>query len=158
MSGLLQNENNNYRLPRVQGLQGKYYVVDGKKYDTNFPDEWALNHLASKEGANRMEMSGPAHCANCLAYGSINGVFVFYCGNCTRYINKGTRGGNLYCNVDITEGDLWRECDYMNGVLFDEIGDTKDPTHRSELYDWEFDEKEQNSHMRKLTQRQNKKG
>ena len=153
MSVSLQSENNHYQLPLVQGLQGKYYVVDGQKYDEHFPKEWALNHMACEEYPR--ERSGPKNCANCRSYGSINGVFVFYCGNCTKYTYKGTRGGHIISSLDTTEGELWREFPYMNCVEFDEIGDIKVPTHRSTILD--LDDKEWNVCVRKLVKKQKKK-
>ena len=63
-----------------QGAQGEYYEVDGFKYSVAFPYEWATDHKWDAEIENLG--SGPKECGNCLYYGSINGVFLFYCVNC----------------------------------------------------------------------------
>jgi len=149
------HKDNYYQIPLVQGLQGKYYIVDGQKYDEHFPKEWALNHLSYWNGSKNLVESGPKNCANCRSYGSINGVFVFYCLNCTDYAYECTRGG-LSCSPNVTEGELWREFPYMYGVTFDEIGDAPVQTHYSAVND--LDEKELDACMRKVVSRKNKKG
>jgi len=123
---------NDDRLPLIQGQQGRYYMVDGFKYDEHFPQEWARDHKLYFFGEEFMYSSGPKGCGNCNTYGSINGVFVFYCANCFKNLYSGSRGGFIYCSDDTTEEELWREMPYMNGVKFSEIGDAKCPTHVSE--------------------------
>lgn len=51
-----------------------------------FPVEWAINH---KTG------TGPHACNNCLSFGSIEGVFIGYCANCSDYIYRGARGNGM---------------------------------------------------------------
>jgi hypothetical protein len=60
-----------------QGAQGKFYLVNGYKYHIRFPMDWAHNHKAFRL-VGEVEFndgSGPEHCGNCAAYGSIRGVF-----------------------------------------------------------------------------------
>lgn len=142
MSNLVNTVNNHYHLPLIQGAQGKYYVVDGFKYDEHFPKEWALNHWAYPSDTTGKTMSGPKSCRNCRSYGSINGVFVFYCANCTTKVYNGQRGGYILSAQDTTESELWREFPYMNCVTFDEIGDMVNPPTRSAI-NWELEEYEQ---------------
>ncbi len=142
MSNLVNIVNNQYHLPLIQGAQGKYYVVDGKKYDEHFPQAWALNHQACSGDYAGRTMSGPKLCQNCNTYGSINGVFVFYCANCTKYVFNGQRGGYIISSQDTTEGELWKQFPYMNCVTFDEIGDMKNPSIRSAI-NQELEEYEQ---------------
>jgi hypothetical protein len=137
---------NKYQLPSIKGRQGVYYIVDGEKYDRNFPEEWALNHWSS----NQYNLtSGPKSCGNCRAYGSINDVFVFYCARFIKIYN-GTRGGYIYCSEDTNEAELWKEFPYMEGVTFDEIGDAEVQTKRSVVSDFEDYEEERTASMRKL--------
>jgi hypothetical protein len=146
------------RLPLIQGRQGRYYIVDGQKYDEHFPQEWALNHLPypyPRHYAN-MSCSGPKECDNCNRYGSINDVFIFYCASCYRGVYNGERGGFIYCSDDVTEQELWTELPYMNGVKFDEIGDAKVPTHWNEEDDDSYDEDYVlKKHGQRLRQRKN---
>ena len=119
------------RLPLIQGRQGRYYIVDGFKYDEHFPQEWATNHLSIPSfNDDSIIASGPKACNNCRTYGTVNDVFVGYCGNCVAYIyNDKSRGGFDCCvdiKNDITEETLWCEYKYMNGVKFNEIGDSDD--------------------------------
>jgi hypothetical protein len=123
---------NDTQFPLIQGRQGKYYVVNGAKYDEHFPQEWARNHLplpSSSEYANIEPeyISGPSNCANCETYGSINGVFVCYCICCYEHIYNGTRGGPIYSTDSVSEQELWTMLPYMNGVALENIGD-KDTT------------------------------
>ena len=147
------------RLPLIQGRQGRYYVVEGQKYDEHFPQEWALNHLRYPTPYNDHDLgSGPKDCANCNRYGSINGVFIFYCSNCMTgvYLGEKKRGGFIYCSYDATEQELWEEFPYMNGVKFDEIGDAKVPTHWNEEDDDSYDEDYVlKKHGQRLRQRKN---
>jgi hypothetical protein len=135
MSNIVDTVNNQYHLPipLIQGAQGKYYVVDGQKYDEHFPQVWALNHQACSSDYAGRTVSGPKLCRNCRSYGSINGVFVFYCANCTKYVYNGERGGHILSSQDTTEGELWRQFPYMNCVTSDEIGDMKNPSTRSAI-------------------------
>jgi hypothetical protein len=104
-----------------QGKQGKYYIIDGCKYDIHFPLEWALTMGGC---------SGPKYCENCEHFGSINGVFVGYCGNCGMYIYDSNRShinqaigytseGKFYTS----EEQLWIELPYMKGIPITQIGD-----------------------------------
>ena len=107
-----------------QGVQGEYYEIDGFKYTGTFPYEWALDHKwhTEYEGCG----SGPKHCANCNHYGSINGVFVFYCANCVNQIYDGVMypKRNEICAPDFsTDEELWEACPYMRGIPRDRIGD-----------------------------------
>jgi hypothetical protein len=105
-----------------QGKQGQFYVVKkasdekGYKYTSQFPIQWALDHL---------EYTGPEECDCCRKQGTINGVFAFYCCNCQQdyEYTRGGSGEKLYFGYDISQEDLWSEFNYLNGVKFSEIGD-----------------------------------
>jgi len=99
-----------------QGKQGKYYVIDGEKYDIHFPLYWAKCHnVANPEYPE--DIPGPKTCLNCKEIGSINGVFVAYCLNCACYVFEETREG-----FDGTPESL-QSLSYMRDVPISEIGD-----------------------------------
>jgi hypothetical protein len=106
----------------IHGVYGKYYIVDGEKYDIHFPLCWAIDHC-SIEFNNQVIGSGPRDCNNCYSYGSINGVFVGYCKNCSDFIYKGERGNVswLYLSKQPIE-DIWKNLPYMYGVKKNNIG------------------------------------
>jgi len=105
-----------------QGKQGQFYVVKkasdekGYKYTSQFPIQWALDHL---------EYTGPEECDCCRKQGTINGVFAFYCCNCQQdyEYTRGGSGEKLYFGYDISQEDLWSEFNYLKGIKFSEIGD-----------------------------------
>lgn len=114
-------------VPVFEGAQGKYYIVNDKKYSVYFPIAWAHEHIIFQDG-EYMNKSGPEDCGNCDAYGSIRGVFVGYCSNCLRnYLyNKLWRGCLMApgLSVDMLEdNDMWSQYPYMSGVKKIEIGD-----------------------------------
>jgi len=156
---------NDERLPLIQGKQGRYYLVDGCKYDEHFPQEWAQNHLECPECdedggpicCSDERLTGPKYCGNCREYGSINGVFVFYCANCYKFVYKGSRGGFIYAAIDATEKELWEEMPYMNGVKFDEIGDIDIPTKWSEPEDGDIAEEYYDTMFHRIKKRESKK-
>ena len=96
-----------------QGKQGKYYVIDGEKYDIHFPLYWATCH----NGAYPEDIAGPKSCLNCKEYGSVNGVFVAYCLNCAYHVFEETREGS-----DGTPESL-QNLSYLRDVPISEIGD-----------------------------------
>jgi hypothetical protein len=96
-----------------QGAQGKFYIVDGYKYDEHFPLEYAENHF---------EGSGPKDCLYCQKYGSILGVFVGYCENCHLNIYKLKRPGIINATLT-TKENLGNHLPYMSGVRLIHIGD-----------------------------------
>ena len=109
-----------------QGLQGKYYEVDGMKYTATFPYEWAIDHKWNREIADCG--SGPKNCLNCQGKGCIKDVFVFYCANCVKYIYNDTdypkRNNYIYyAELLKTNEELWEEAPYMQGIPLSEIGD-----------------------------------
>ncbi len=113
-----------------QGAQGKYYVVNGKKYHIRFPMEWAHTHKAFKllGEVDFNDGSGPEYCGNCDAYGSIRGVFVGYCSGCLEnYIDTNEPRGRLVApglSVGMLENDdIWHQYPYMYNVKKSEIGD-----------------------------------
>jgi hypothetical protein len=156
---------NDERLPLIQGKQGRYYLVDGCKYDEHFPQEWAQNPLeypeCDEDGGpiccSDERLTGPKYCGNCREYGSINGVFVFYCANCYKFLYKGSRGGFIYAAIDATEKELWEEMPYMNGVKFDEIGDIDIPTKWSEPEDGDIAEEYYDTMFHRIKKRESKK-
>ncbi len=110
-----------------QGAQGKFYLVNGRKYHIRFPMEWAHNHMTISINGYE-DKSGPKDCGNCDVYGSIRGVFVGYCSNCLRnYIETGELRGNLVApglSVNMLRNeDIWAQYPYMYGVKKSEIGD-----------------------------------
>ena len=111
-------------IPVFQGAQGKFYVVDGYKYHVSFPIQWALSH-------NNGDSCGPISCGNCVAYGTIRGVFVGYCGTCLNnyknYANiwRGNCMGGLDVNV-LSNQTIWNMYPYMSGVRKSQIGDEPD--------------------------------
>jgi hypothetical protein len=123
-------------IPIFQGNQGKYYIVDGYKYDIHFPLAWALDHQShkpyyhSETNETYLNYSGPKECKNCFCYGSINNVFVGYCSNCLRDVYNDKRGDHsvaagISANM-ICEPVLWEQYPYLNGVKISEIGDKID--------------------------------
>lgn len=113
-----------------QEVQGDYYEVDGFKYTGTFPYEWAINHKWHQEYEDCG--SGPKECLNCREYGTINNVFVLYCGNCKAYIYDALpepkRSGLIdeNCAQDIkSDAELWHKAPYMLGISLSQIGDTR---------------------------------
>ena len=111
------------------GAQGKFYVVDGYKYHTRFPIEWALDHKTFITGKRKQykEGTGPKECGNCRNYGCIRDVFVGYCGSCLDFYTKiqeprGNPMGGWDIN-DLCEESIWHLYPYMVGVKKSEIGD-----------------------------------
>jgi hypothetical protein len=106
-----------------QGAQGEYYEVGRCKYTSTFPYEWAIDH---KYFDDSIYPSGPEWCGNCREYGSINGVFVFYCANCVNIyedIIYPKRNDELFLEDILTDEDLWKACPYMQGIPLSQIGD-----------------------------------
>ena len=99
-----------------QGKQGKYYVIDGEKYDIHFPLYWATCHNGTNPEYPE-DIAGPKSCLNCKEYGSVNGVFVSYCLNCAYYVFEETREGS-----DGTPESL-QSLSYLRDVPISEIGD-----------------------------------
>ena len=106
-----------------KGAQGNYYVFDGVKYDSHFPQEWAKDHKDFPQAypyEDYLAMTGPEKCENCAYYGSLRGVFVGYCYNCAKeYDFKRGKG----FNYDDYQEDVWERLDYMKGVLLSQVGD-----------------------------------
>ena len=99
----------------TQGQQGKYYIINGYKYDIHFPIEWAIN--------DTLYETGPQCCKNCHYFGSINLVFVGYCSNCGLHIHKQNRPFLHFDALSISIDELWQQLPYLHGIYFDEIGD-----------------------------------
>ena len=118
-------------IPCMQGDQGKYYIHDGYRYDSHFPQEWARchDHPAAQSPVGG---GGPKNCWNCCQYGSINGVFVHYCSNCARY--HGDRHSTEIPNTIQTPEALWDKVPYMMGVSFAQIGDSTLEDRSGEFY------------------------
>lgn len=119
-------------IPIYQGLQSKYYVVDGIKYHHRFPIVWALNH-STFHIHGTLFTTGPLNCMNCRTHGSIRDVFVGYCGNCIQRYNTNNNGnrGNMhllgYSLDELQQFDLWYRCPYMGGIRPESIGDFQLP-------------------------------
>lgn len=112
--------------------KGKYYIIDGFKYDIHFPLAWALDHrnyepyFDEETNETYVNGSGPKECNNCNAYGSINGVFVGYCTTCLQHVYNDKRGDHSIASGmsinTLCESYLWKQCPYMDGVKISEIG------------------------------------
>lgn len=114
-------------IPVFEGAQGKYYIVNGKKYSVYFPIAWAHEHITFQIGDDEAK-SGPEECGNCDTYGSIRGVFVGYCSNCLRqYHDSQYWRGCLVAPgipVDMLEDRyMWQQYPYMSGIPKSAIGD-----------------------------------
>lgn len=121
-----------------QGIQGDYYVINGIKYDSHFPQEWATNHRDFAQGDDPCDLdyvteTGPESCGNCESYGSLRGVFVGYCMNCAREYNF-TRGKGFV--DDYTDEELWENLPYMRGVSMKRIGDADIQIQEPEIYNY----------------------
>lgn len=120
------------QLPLMQGDQGKYYIHDGYRYDSHFPQDWALCH-DDPRAESPVHGGGPKNCWNCCQYGSINGVFVHYCSNCARH--HGERHSTEIPNTIQTQEVLWEKVPYMMGVSFAQIGDSTLEDRSGEFYE-----------------------
>ena len=130
-------------IPIFQGVQGKYYIVDGFKYDIHFPLAWALDH---RFPSSLYYGGGPKLCANCFEFGSIDNVFVGYCSNCLGDF-CGTRGKMEICPgtsiMDIPECEVWVKYPYMSGWRVDWIGDKNiEKNEDADEYDSDEDKEE----------------
>jgi hypothetical protein len=118
-----------------KGNQGKFYVLDGIKYDINFPLVWALDHhnyepyYDEETNETYINGSGPNECDNCNeeGIGSMNGVFIGYCSSCLEHVYHGKRGDYSVCPglsiaIWLSDSYLWKKYPYMTGVKFEEIG------------------------------------
>ncbi len=114
---------NYYELPFIGDIcNGEDECIDSKKstmrYTQQFPMEWAKSHLHG---------TGP-ECANCLAYGVWNGVFVGYCTNCARNYKfergYGCGGSDISFGEDAPYDAITSMGNtYLKGVFLSEIGD-----------------------------------
>lgn len=72
-----------------------FYIVDGYKYDAEFPIIWALNHLSisyeDSSGNIFINGSGPKECENCREYGTFESIFKEYCTTCLVNVYNGQR-------------------------------------------------------------------
>lgn len=114
-------------IPVFEGAQGKYYIVNGKKYSVYFPIAWAHEHLTFQI-EDCEDKTGPEECGNCDAYGSIRGVFVGYCGNCLQNYHGSQywRGCPVAPGLSLEmleDSDMWAQYPYMAGVPKSAIGD-----------------------------------
>lgn len=141
-----------------QGFQGRFYIVDGFKYDIHFPIEWALTHLHG---------TGPRECDMCARVGTLRSVFVGYCSKClTVYkirsdvLNTISRGNynsntfNTFYDKKCTNESFWERYPYMIGIKLDFVGDyflfhqnanqySYQPIHRYENHHYVSDEEEE---------------
>lgn len=123
-----------------QGTHGKYYMVDGVKYDIHFPVAWATNHCEYND--DYRTITGPLCCETCAIYGSFQEVVITYCVICT-YKYSGERGQFIFrdwnderglpdaptrkwCrhHVSHAEDTFCERCfPWMSGVKKSEVGD-----------------------------------
>jgi hypothetical protein len=71
---------------------GNYYVLDGIAYDIDYPLTWAISpsfieikrlNTDTKHFETKSYCSGPKTCTTCLKQGTIHGVFVHNCDQCS---------------------------------------------------------------------------
>jgi len=100
----------------VTAMNEETYLIGGIHYHSRFPREWADDHL---------DGSGPENCANCEYFGSLNGVFIGYCGNCADYVYNGERGrGIMETGVEFDRNGESMYDTYLSGLTLD-IGATR---------------------------------
>lgn len=101
-----------------------FYILNGYKYDSEFPLKWALNHLSKPyedaSGNIFINGSGPSDCENCRNYGSENGIFREYCSTCQMCIYNGQRYIPKFTSR--TE-DIAEEIPYSSDMEIDEEED-----------------------------------
>lgn len=86
------------------------YFIGGIHYHARFPREWAENHI---------EETGPEQCANCEHFGSLNEVFIGYCGNCADYVYGGERGrGIMKGGIEFNSRGQSIYETYLSGLTF----------------------------------------
>ena len=117
-------------VPVFEGVQGRFYVVDGEKYCVYFPIAWAHTHITFYNKGFQQD-TGPKKCGNCKTYGSIRGVFVGYCSNClkTYHNSEFWRGCNIVEGSSIEmmeENELWKQYPYLSGIQKYWLGDKED--------------------------------
>ena len=116
-------------VPVFEGVQGRFYLVDGEKYSVYFPIAWAHQHITFYNEEEEELGTGPKNCGNCKKYGSIRGVFVGYCSNCLEnYHDSGYWRGSLTAppGSSITmlkEREMWSQYPYLSGVKKYSLGD-----------------------------------
>ena len=112
-------------------IGGQYYILEGQKFDINFPIKWAVENLNENDENDENIYVGPFHCMNCAIVGAINNVFVGYCSNCALYKYNYLRG-NGFNDIGVEQiADHWGEelnpqnsiwNTYMKNVQQDQIG------------------------------------
>ena len=104
-----ENVSTNRDDKRFVSIEKYSYIYDGECYVPKFPLYWAVNCIPG---------TGPKDCSNCKCYGSWNGVFIGYCGNCAPiyefkrgagFINWGVENrfsiGDKVCMYSIVGGE-----------------------------------------------------
>jgi hypothetical protein len=134
-------------IPVFQGVQGKFYIVDGMKYHICFPIQWALRHKTFRVGKYH-QTTGPVECGNCREYSSVRGVFIGYCANCLEnYLKSNDWRGNMWPqqiqSVDtLADRDMWNIYPWMFNVKISEIGDKLEEEEEQEEEEQVFEEEE----------------
>ena len=119
-------------VPVFEGVQGRFYLVDGEKYSVYFPIAWAHEHITFYNEEEQELGTGPKKCGNCKKYGSIRGVFVGYCSNCLEnYHDSGYWRGSLTAPPGssismLEESDMWSQYPYLSGVKKYSLGDEEE--------------------------------
>jgi hypothetical protein len=131
-------------------LGGQYYILEGQRFDINFPIKWAIENLIGNEKV------GPFHCDNCAIYGLLNGVFIGYCSNCAvdKYNYSRGNGFNAVGVEQIVDhlgeelnpqNSIWNT--YMENVNIEQIGlqiiNVEDEEYEEEEEDEEEEEIEE---------------
>ena len=112
-------------------IGGQYYILEGQKFDINFPIKWAVENLNENDENDETIYVGPFHCMNCAIVGAINNVFVGYCSNCALYKYNYSRGNGFNAvgveqivdhlgEVLNPQNSIWNT--YMENVQQDQIG------------------------------------
>ena len=115
-------------------IGGQYYILEGQKFDINFPIKWAVENLNENDENDENDENiyvGPFHCMNCAIVGAINNVFVGYCSNCALYKYNYSRGNGFnaigveqivdYLGEELNpQNSIWNT--YMENVQQDQIG------------------------------------
>lgn len=100
---------------RICGNEYNYYAYDGELYTLSFPLNWATDPLPN---------TGPKNCTECKLYGSWNGVFIGYCGDCAEKYNF--KRGNGFIETGIERNSVEPTSarnTYLKYIHPDKIGD-----------------------------------
>lgn len=109
---------------------GKYiYTINNVAYTEHFQVEWALNPMTVSlkiDGDERTWILGPGcsrnHCGNCNYFGSFRGVFLGYCGNCSRDYEYTRGNGFIEQGEELSDARQKEYFSYLRGVDITTLG------------------------------------